>query len=166
VESVAEVPIDRFASTDEAIAAIETVLDAGLQAWRWTVDIAGPDTRLDLVMRAAAMQDATRAARAFAPLPRHDAVGEPSTGYDDVRTVAVARLTCVTIPCIQVDWPLYGPKLAQVAIAFGANDLDGIAAVEDPELGSRRAPVEDIARQIRAASGVPAERDGRYERRL
>jgi aminodeoxyfutalosine synthase len=111
------------------------------------------------------MQAATGAARAFAPLPRREPADLPSTGYDDVRTVAMARLVCVAIPFIQVDWPLYGPKLAQVAIAFGANDIDGIAPVDAPDLGPRRAPVEDISRQIRAASGTPLERDGRYEHR-
>jgi 2-iminoacetate synthase ThiH len=43
--------------------------------------------------------------------------------------MALARLMCRSIPFIQVDWPLYGPKLAQVAIAYGANDIDGIAAL-------------------------------------
>ena len=164
-ESVAEVPIDRFASTETAIAAVRAVRDAGLHAWRWTVDRADAGSRLDLIMRAADMQAVTGAARAFAPLRRLDPPDLPSTGYDDVRTVAVARLVCTTIPGIQVDWPLYGPKLAQVAIAFGANDIDGIAADDLPALGPRRAPVEDIARHIRAASGVPVERTGRYEPR-
>jgi aminodeoxyfutalosine synthase len=165
LEAVAEVPIDRFASTLEALTAVRAITEAGLQAWRWTIDRAGPDTRLDLLMRAAELQAATGAARAFAPLPRHDSSDMPSTGYDDVRTVAVARLVCPAIACIQVDWPLYGPKLAQVAITFGANDIDGIAASDAADLGPRRAPVEDISRQIRAAAGVPAERNGRYERR-
>jgi hypothetical protein len=165
LESVAEVPLDRFESTAEAISTVQAIVDAGLHAWRWTIDQAGADVRLDLLMRAADMQAATHAARAFAPLPRRDSPDQPSTGYDDVRTVTVAKLVCVAIPFIQVDWPSYGPKLAQVAIAFGANDIDGIAPVDPPDLGPRRTPVEDISRQIRAASGTPAERNGRYERR-
>jgi aminodeoxyfutalosine synthase len=79
--------------------------------------------------------------------------------------VAIARLRAVDIPSIQVDWPLHGPKLAQVAITFGANDIDGVGAVDVEQLGRRRAPREDIERQIRAAAAVPAERDGRYELR-
>jgi 2-iminoacetate synthase ThiH len=59
---------------------------------------------------------------------------------------------------------LYGPKLAQVALLYGANDVDGIAAADTAQLGPRRSPVEEIRRQIRAASGVPVERNGRYER--
>ena len=97
------------------------------------------------------------------PLPRLDPADTPATGYDDVRTVAAARLMCGAIPAIQVDWPLYGPKLAQVAIAYGANDIDGIAAVTDPSVGVRRSPKEEIERQIRAAGATPAARNGRYE---
>jgi aminodeoxyfutalosine synthase len=70
---------------------------------------------------------------------------------------------CATIPFIQVDWPLYGPKLAQVAIAYGANDIDGVAAADAAGIGPRRAAREDIERQIRAAGGTPVERDGRYD---
>ena len=86
----------------------------------------------------------------------------PSTGYDDVRTVVLARL-CTSIQSIQVSWALYGPKLAQVAIAYGADDLDGVAPVDTVELGHRRSPREDIERQIRAAFAEPIERDGRFE---
>jgi aminodeoxyfutalosine synthase len=77
--------------------------------------------------------------------------------------VAVARLVCRDIPSIQVDWPLYGPKLAQVAITYGADDIDGVAPVDDPAAGPRRAAREDIERHIRAAFAQPAERNGRYE---
>ena len=65
-----------------------------------------------------------------------------------------------------MDWPLYGPKLAQVALTYGADDIDGVsAAPADPAMGTRRAPVPEIERQIRAAAGTPVERSGRYERR-
>jgi aminodeoxyfutalosine synthase len=99
---------------------------------------------------------------ALAPLPRLDPPETPSTGYDDVRTVAVARLVCRDIPSIQVDWQRYGPKLAQVAIAYGADDIDNVAGVDTLQLGHRRSPREDIERQIRAAFAAPAERDGRF----
>jgi aminodeoxyfutalosine synthase len=122
------------------------------------------DRRVEIAARAAAVQGATGAVSAFAPLPRQDAPDQPSTGYDDVRTVAIARLMCPAIRHIQVDWPLYGPKLAQVALLYGANDIDGIAPADTAGLGARRSPLEDIRRQIRAAAGEPAERNGRYER--
>ena len=57
--------------------------------------------------------------RAFAPLPRRVNPAVPTTGYDDVKRVALARLFVENIPSIQVDWALYGPKLAQVALTVG-----------------------------------------------
>jgi aminodeoxyfutalosine synthase len=163
LESVAEAPLDGLGDTENAIEVIRAVRHGGLDVWRATVDRASVASRLDLIERAAAIQAETGALRAFAPLPRLDAADTPATGYDDVRTVAAARLMCGAIPAIQVDWPLYGPKLAQVAIAYGANDIDGIAAVTDPSVGVRRSPREEIERQIRAAGATPAARNGRYE---
>ena len=71
-----------------------------------------------------ALQRDTHALAAFAPLPRVDPPEAPSTGYDDVKTIVAARLMAASIPHIQVDWALYGPKLAQVAIEYGADDID------------------------------------------
>ncbi len=161
--AVAETPVDRLGSTEQAVEIVRAVRHGGLETWRLTVDRAAAAERLDLIERAAEIQRHTGAILAFAPLPRQDPAGEPSTGYDDVRTIAVARLFCGGIGRIQVDWPLHGPKLAQVAITYGADDVDGIAAVDTLNLGPRRAPAEDIARQIRAAGAVPVERDARYQ---
>jgi hypothetical protein len=161
--SVAEVPIDRLGETENAVEVVRAIVHGGLGAWRATVYQAPPEGRLMLLERAAVLQRETGVLRALAPLPRVDPVEAPSSGYDDVRTVAAARLLCARIPSIQVDWPLYGPKLAQVAIAFGADDIDGVAATDVLMLGHRRSPREEVERQIRAASGVPAERNGRYE---
>ena len=61
--------------------------------------------------------------RAFGPLPRVTSIAQPSTGYDDVRTIAAARLAVHSIDSIQVDWQLYGPKLAQVALTMGAGPV-------------------------------------------
>jgi aminodeoxyfutalosine synthase len=163
LEAVAECPVDAFDSAEAAVEVFQAVARGGLGMWRLTINEAPLDARLPLIERAAAIQDATRAVRAFAPLPRQDPADQPSTGYDDVRMVAVARLMCPAIRHIQVDWPLYGPKLAQVALLYGADDIDGVAAFDNPDLGSRRSAVEDIRRQIRAAAGVPVERNGRYE---
>ncbi|HVT49487.1 MAG TPA: hypothetical protein VHD57_16985 [Vicinamibacterales bacterium] len=164
LEALADVPVDAVATTDALIEAVRAVHRGGLATWRATVTHAPAAARLDLVARVAALQEATGALRAFAPLPRVDPRDTPSTGYDDVRTVAAARLLCAAVPAIQVDWPLYGPKLAQVALTYGASDVDGVSAIDDESLGTRRSPREDIERQIRAAGGVPVARNGRYER--
>lgn len=163
--AVAETPVDRLGDTENAIEVVRALMHGGLGVWRATVEDAAGLSRIDLVDRAEAIAEITQAFKAFAPLARHDSRETPSTGYDDVRLIAVARLRCGSIPTIQVDWPLYGPKLAQVAIAFGADDIDGVAGVDALHLGHRRSPVEDIARQIRAAGASPVERTSRYETR-
>jgi aminodeoxyfutalosine synthase len=166
LESLAEVPIDLFGSDDDLAQAIAAVRRGGLEAWRATIHHAAFPDRLPLIDRVCAAQRRTGVFRAFSPLSQVDPVDQPSTGYDDVRTVAIARLVCADIPSIQVDWRLYGPKLAQVAIAYGADDVDRVAAADAADLGPRRSAREDILRQIRMAGGEPAERDGRYDIRV
>jgi hypothetical protein len=159
--AVASLPIDRVEDADEVVRAVQ---HGGLQIWRAVVDEAPSiETRLALIERVAALQAETGALKSFSPLPIVDQADAPSTGYDDVRTVAVARLVCVNVPSIQVDWASYGPKLAQVAIAYGADDLDNVPAVDTLGLGHRRSPKEEIERQIVAAFATPAARDGRFE---
>jgi hypothetical protein len=165
LEAIAEVPLDGIGDTENAIEVVRAVQHGGLAAWRATVrDAAKLAARLDVIERAAEVQRETSAFRAFAPLPRVDPAASPGTGFDDVRTVAAARLMASAIPSIQLDWGLYGPKLAQVAINYGASDIDGVNPMDDGSLGHRRSPVEDIERQIRAAFAVPVRRNGRYER--
>jgi hypothetical protein len=165
LEAIAEVPLDALGDTENTVEVVRAVQHGGLAAWRATVkDTAALAARLDAIERAAEVQRETSAFRAFAPLPRVDPAGSPGTGFDDVRTVAAARLMAAAIPSIQLDWALYGPKLAQVAITYGASDIDGINPMDDESLGHRRSPVEDIERQIRAAFAVPVRRNGRYER--
>jgi 2-iminoacetate synthase ThiH len=58
---------------------------------------------------------------------------------------------------IEVDWQQYGPKLAQVALMFGANHLDRVAAADDASLGPRRASAEEVRRNIVAAGFTPVD---------
>ena len=91
------------------------------------------------------------------PLSREQSIAVPTTGYEDVRAVALARLVLPSVKNIQVDWAQYGPKLAQVALTFGANDLDRVSTVDDESLGKRRTSVEDVQRNIAAAGFTPVE---------
>lgn len=162
LSGVAFLPIDR---SDEPAELVRALQHGGLQVSRATVDRASTAAdRLACITRVAALQAEISALRAFAPLPRFDETESPSTGYDDVRTIAVARLVCANVPSIQVDWVLYGPKLAQVAIAYGADDIDNVPALDTLGLGQRRSPAADIARQITAAFATPAARNARFER--
>lgn len=165
LESVAELPLDELGDTDGLIEIVRAVTHGGLGVWRATVTRAEPSARADLIETAAIVQAETGAIRAFAPLARQDPRDAPATGYDDVRAIAAARVRCAQIRSIQVDWALYGPKLAQVAIAYGADDLDAVSTVDLLQLGHRRSPREDLIRQIAAAFARPVERDGRFEPR-
>jgi aminodeoxyfutalosine synthase len=157
LDGIGEVPVDLVSA--EAIAHARA---GGLLVNRLTVS-APPRDVLEVVHTARRLQLQSGGFRAFAPLARAMSIASPTTGYDDVKLVALARLLVRDIPSIQVDWPLYGPKLAQVALTVGADDVDGIAAIETGALGARRSALEEIRRNIRAAGLVPVERDGRFE---
>ena len=159
LESLAEIPLDRVADVG---AALERLMAAGFQRIRLSIEKAPAADRPALLLRAGELQDQLAAIHAIDPLPTALNVFRPTTGYEDVKMVALARLAAPNIPTIQVDWPRYGPKLAQVALTFGADDLDGVPASDEAPEGRRRAPLEEIRRNIEAAGFTPAERDGRF----
>jgi aminodeoxyfutalosine synthase len=162
VSLVAEAPIDALV---QAEACLDAVRAAGLGLARLTVARNGDRaSRVALVKRAAELQHALGWIRSFAPLPRQWDPAMPTTGYEDVRQVALARLVADNIPSIQVDWALYGPKLAQVALTVGADDVDSVSASDETPDGRRRAPIEEIRRNIEAAGLAAVERDGAYAR--
>jgi aminodeoxyfutalosine synthase len=105
-----------------------------------------------------ALQRRFKVIESINPLPLSLGAFKPTTGYDDVKAVAIARLAAPQVPHIQVDWLRYGPKLAQVALTFGADDVDGISASDAAPEGRRRAPLEEIRRNIEAAGFEPIER--------
>jgi aminodeoxyfutalosine synthase len=154
LDAVAEAPVDQLADPG---AALQTCADAGLAVGCLSVQKPLGDRRTVALL---AMRDL--AARfptitTVAPLPREQSITVPTTGYDDVRTVALARLALPGVRGIQVDWAVYGPKLAQVALTFGANDLDRVSTVDDPALGRRRTAAEEVRRHIQAAGFSPVE---------
>jgi CofH/MqnC C-terminal region len=161
LDIVAEAPLDRLS---DAAGAIRAARDAGVQVPRLTVRELPAGDELRFVTLARDIQSSVGGVRAFAPLPRVSAVAQPSTGYDDVKQIAVARLLADNIESIQVDWALYGPKLAQVALTMGADDVDAVSALEG-DLGRRRSPLEEIRGNITAAGLDPVERDGRFQPR-
>jgi aminodeoxyfutalosine synthase len=116
-----------------------------------------------LFKQVAALQREVAVIRAFAPLPRRINPAVPTTGFDDVKRIALARLVVDNVPSIQVDWSLYGPKLAQVELTVGADDVDAVSPEDETSQGRRRAPLEEIRRNIRAAGQEPVERNGRFE---
>jgi 2-iminoacetate synthase ThiH len=159
LDAVAEVPIDGAA--DLALV-LDRLVTAGFVQIRLTVDKAPAAERAALFTRAGELQDRFACIQAINPLPMVLNAFRPSTGYEDVKMVAIARLAAPNIPTVQVDWQRYGPKLAQVALTFGADDLDNVGASDAAPEGRRRAPLEEARRNIEAAGFTPTERDGRF----
>ena len=159
LDAVAEVPLDRIGNAAEVI---DAIVSAGYREIRLTIEKAPADARAKLFIGAAALQEKCGCIRSISPLPSLLDAMRPTTGYDDVKSVAIARLAAPNISTVQVDWLRYGPKLAQVALTFGADDVDNVSASEEAPDGRRRAPLEDVRRNIKAAGLEPAERDGRF----
>jgi len=130
------------------------------------------EERVDHLIRLREMQDKTHGFVAFIPLAFHPANTALShlpgpTGLDDLKAVAVSRLLLDNFDHIKAYWIMLTPRVAQVALRFGANDLDGTVVEEKiyhdagavtPQ-GLTRAELE---RLIRAAGRVPVERDTLY----
>jgi aminodeoxyfutalosine synthase len=161
LEIVADAPIDLL---PDPAAAIRAARAAGVEVPRLTVHQPGASDPLRFMTLARDIQSSAGGVRAFAPLARVSSVAQPSTGYDDVKQIAVSRLLADNIDSIQVDWALYGPKLAQVALTMGADDVDAVSALEG-DLGRRRSPIEEVRGNITAAGLEPIERDGLFKLR-
>lgn len=160
LDALAELPIDLV---DDVPSALSALADAGFRHTRLTTaraeDMGG---RVALFLRLAQVIDRFPHVAAIAPLPVALNPLRPTTGYDDVKAVALARLALPRLPHVQVDWLRYGPKLAQVALTFGADDLDNVTASDESPDGRRRAPLEELRRNVEAAGFAAAERDGRF----
>ena len=155
LDAIAEAPIDRLA---DPFAALRDADEAGVPVKCLSLQKPLDFNRTEYVMRVRNIIDRFPSLQTVAPLPREQSIAVPTTGYDDVRAVALTRLGLPTVKNIQVDWSQYGPKLAQVALTFGANDLDRVSNIDDESLGRRRTSVEDVRRNIAAAGFAPAER--------
>jgi aminodeoxyfutalosine synthase len=159
LETLGEIPLDLVADIEGAVGELAR---AGFERLRLTVEKASASQRTALWLRAAALRQQYDQIQSLNPLPTVLHAFQPSTGYDDVKAVALARLAAPNVPSIQIDWLRYGPKLAQVALTFGADDLDSVTASDEALDGRRRAPLEEVRRGIEAAGFVPIERDGRF----
>lgn len=159
LDALAELPLDGAA---DLRGALDVLLSSGYTQVRLTIEKAPASARIRLFTAAAMLKRSYAAIRSINPLPSVVNSLRPTTGYEDVKSVALARLAAPNIPDVQVDWLRYGPKLAQVALTFGANDLDNVPASDDAPEGRRRAPLEEVRRNIEAAGFAPTERDGRF----
>lgn len=159
VAAIVQLPID-IVEIPELVAG--DARSAGMPILTLSVDTLDADRRLEICHSASTLQHAIGGFKAFAPLPRTLSVSQPTTGYDDVKQIALARTVVSNIDSIQVDWALYGPKLAQVALTVGADDVDNVAAVDPGVLGTRRSPLEEIKGNIKAAALEAVERNALF----
>ncbi len=141
---------------------LEAVARAGLRIARLAFEQETGSDVVAALRRVAAWGPLGSVAYALAPLPRRLDATDPPTGYDDVRRIALARVLVGQVASIQVDWTRCGPKLAQVALLFGADDLDNVPPVDSAALGPRRAVAAEVRRHIQAAALEPVERDGAF----
>ena len=128
--------------------------------------------RVDHLMRLRALQDETGGMQAFIPLAFHpDGNGMRNlpapTAVDALRTVAVSRLLLDNVPHIKAYWVSMTPEVAQIALRFGADDLDGTIVHETIyRAAGSRSPgalsVEQLIRLVQEAGRVPVERDTLY----
>lgn len=91
------------------------------------------------------------------------------SGLDDLRTLAISRLMCTNIPHIKAFWIMQTPKLAQVALNWGVDDIDGTVVYYDitkreGEGTHQELSVDKLRRLIYEAGCVPVERDTLYRR--
>ncbi len=136
--------------------------------------IENEEDRADHLVKLRAVQDETGGFVTYIPLAFHpdntplEHVPK-TTGFADLKNIAVARLMLDNIPHIKSYWVMMTPKIAQVAQRFGADDIDGTVVEEkiyhdagaETSQGMRRG---ELLRLIREAGREPVERDTAYNR--
>jgi aminodeoxyfutalosine synthase len=128
--------------------------------------------RVDHMLRLRALQDETGGLQAFIPLAFHpDGNGMKNlpapTAIDALRMVAVSRLLLDNVPHVKAYWVSMTPEVAQIALRFGADDVDGTIVHETIyRAAGSRSPgaltTEQLVRLIQEAGRVPVERDTLY----
>jgi aminodeoxyfutalosine synthase len=130
--------------------------------------------RVEHLIRLREAQDCSGGFLTFIPLafhPKNTGLEQlsvsGSTGYDDLKTLAVARLMLDNFDHIKAFWIMIGPKLAQVSLSFGVDDLDGTVVEEKIAHDAGAATGQfmskaEIVKMIKAAGYIPVERDTLY----
>lgn len=132
------------------------------------------EDRVDHILKLRSLQDDTGGFQTFIPLafhPDNTALDHlpRTTGLTDIRQIAAGRLLLDNFPHIKAYWQMMTAKIAQIALRFGADDIDGTVVEEKiyhdagattPQ-GMRRS---DLTRLIREAGREPVERDTLYHR--
>src|SRR5258708_7094173 len=136
------------------------------------------EDRVDHLLALRALQDETHGFLPDIPLayhPDHNELGEAlgrtgtaTTGFDDLKNIAVGRLVLDNIPHVKTHWPMVTPFISQVSLGFGCDDLEGTVVFERVyhEAGAGTPmwlSYDEIIGLIRGAGKEPAERDSLYQ---
>jgi len=137
--------------------------------------IESDEDRVDHLLQLRKLQDETLGFQAFIPLafhPAHTELGKrvphaETSGFMDLKNIAVARLLLDNFPHIKAYWIMMTPRVAQVALRFGADDIDGTVVEEKIYHDAGAKTPQALARQqlmrlIREAGCEPCERDTLY----
>jgi aminodeoxyfutalosine synthase len=134
--------------------------------------IENEEDRVDHLLKLRDLQDKTGGFVTFIPLAFHPANTPlqhiaPTTGFADIKNIAIARLLLDNFPHIKAYWVMMTPKIAQVAQRFGADDIDGTVVEEKiyHDAGATTAQSlrrHELLRLIRQAGRQPVERDTLY----
>jgi aminodeoxyfutalosine synthase len=173
-ERVRRIICDHKLTGDEWLATARTAHELGLHSNCTMLygHIENDEDRVDHLVRLRGLQDETHGFVTFIPLafhPDNTALSHipKTTGFDDLKNIAVARLMLDNIPHVKAYWIMMTPKVAQVALRFGSNDIDGTVVEEKiyHEAGattSQSMRRGELLRLIKLAGRTPVERDTLY----
>ena len=135
------------------------------------------EDRADHLLALRALQDETGGFLTYIPLayhPDHNELGEAlgrqgtaTSGFDDLKNIAIGRLVLDNVPHVKTHWPMVTPFISQVALTFGCDDLEGTVVFERVyhEAGAGTPmwlSYDQIIELIRGAGKEPVERDSLY----
>ncbi len=136
------------------------------------------DDRLQHLAMLRELQDETGGFLTYIPLayhPDHNELGEElgrvgtaTTGFEDLKNIAIGRLFLDNIPHVKTHWPMVTPALSQIALSFGCDDVEGTVVYERVyhEAGARTEMAmqyPQLVALIRDAGRRPVERNSLYE---
>ena len=134
--------------------------------------------RIEHLTRLRELQDETGGFLTYIPLAYHTEnnelgeelgrVGSATTGFEDLKNIAIGRLYFDNVPHVKTHWPMVTPFISQIALAFGCDDVEGTVVFERVyhEAGATtqmHMQYHDLVAMIRDAGKRPVERDSLYQ---
>ncbi len=134
--------------------------------------VEGIADRIDHLSRLRSLQDRTKGFQAFIPLAYHpkntEMKGSYTSGIDDLKTAAVSRIFLDNFAHIKAYWIMLGEKISQLALMFGADDIDGTIIEEKIThsaggMTGEKLTAEQLVNLIQKAGKIAIERDSFYK---